>query len=305
MQNAIKAGANPNASGILNETALMKAAEFNNNPEVITALIKGGADVNAKNSLKETALMKAAEFNTNPEVITALIKGGAIVNAKNSKGATALNKNIEVFKELVRIAEQGHVEVQYQLGLLYWWGVEGAVAIDRCKAMELFRKAAELSYNEEPVVRNVKWGMTPEEVMNTENAQLLQRTHERITYRDNLLGEQCTINYFFACDGLERVEYTINSKAKSSAERIFNDIANTLEKKHPRNDKFGLNAAFDKTMRSYESTRAEITLFLVGDGNRTVTVSYEFHGTQEEFTQRSIEKLTRELESKKQELKQF
>ena len=102
----LKNGANVNAASDEDTTALMHAAIFNQNPEVIETLIDKGANVNAKNKDGSTALTKAA-FNPNPEVIKTLIDEGADINAKNKDGYTALmfaapfNQNPEVIKTLI------------------------------------------------------------------------------------------------------------------------------------------------------------------------------------------------------------
>jgi ankyrin repeat protein len=54
----------------------------------INNAIKNGANVNASNSTGETALMLAAGFNTNQEIIKALMNAGADINAKNVQGST-------------------------------------------------------------------------------------------------------------------------------------------------------------------------------------------------------------------------
>jgi len=97
VQNAISAGANVNARDENGITALMAAAEINNNPEVITALIRSGADVNARNQ---------ADSDHNHGAITALIEGGADVHARDSHGRTALwfaerNSNPEIAATLL------------------------------------------------------------------------------------------------------------------------------------------------------------------------------------------------------------
>ena len=102
----LKNGANVNAASDEDTTALMHAAIFNQNPEVIETLIDKGANVNAKNKDGSTALTKAA-FNPNSEVIKTLIDEGADINAKNKDGYTALmfaasfNQNPEVIKILI------------------------------------------------------------------------------------------------------------------------------------------------------------------------------------------------------------
>ena len=103
----LKNGANVNAASDNDTTALMHAAIFNQNPEVIKTLIDEGADVNAKSKSGSTALMQVALFNQNPELIKILINAGADVNAKNKDGSTALmqavlfNQNPEVIKILI------------------------------------------------------------------------------------------------------------------------------------------------------------------------------------------------------------
>ena len=91
---AIRDGANVNAvllhSGEGAITPLMAAAEFNTNPEVITALIDAGADVNARCGRGDTALIRAAHPDPNPEVTMALIEAGADVNVRCGRGWTML-----------------------------------------------------------------------------------------------------------------------------------------------------------------------------------------------------------------------
>ena len=54
----------------------MYAAQNNNNPEVIVALLKAGADIKARDKYGRTALIHAAK-HSNPEVIATLLKSGA------------------------------------------------------------------------------------------------------------------------------------------------------------------------------------------------------------------------------------
>ncbi|GHS95463.1 hypothetical protein FACS1894139_16950 [Planctomycetales bacterium] len=64
---------------------LFLAARYNENPEIITALINAGANENVKDKNGNTPLHSAAKYNKNPEIITALIKAGAGVNANTYK----------------------------------------------------------------------------------------------------------------------------------------------------------------------------------------------------------------------------
>lgn len=97
----LKNGANVNAASDEDTTALMHAAIFNQNPEVIETLIDKGANVNAKNKDGSTALMFAASSQKNPDAVKALLKAGADANVIDNDGNiaavfAALNKNPEI-----------------------------------------------------------------------------------------------------------------------------------------------------------------------------------------------------------------
>ncbi len=71
LQNDLIAGTiDVHARGEYGETPLMFAAVYNQNPDVITALINAGADVNARDEYGWTPLMEATSNNKNPEIIT-------------------------------------------------------------------------------------------------------------------------------------------------------------------------------------------------------------------------------------------
>ena len=63
----------------------MLAAQYSENPEILSALLRAGADLNAKNKVGKTPLMYAAQYSKNPEVIKALLEAGAEVNTKDKK----------------------------------------------------------------------------------------------------------------------------------------------------------------------------------------------------------------------------
>lgn len=111
MQAAIDRAKGANVNDIeygAGETVLMYAAQFNKNPEVITALLKAGADLKARdNDNQRTALMWAAQSTTNPDVITTLLKAGADIKQPDKDGFTPLmiaaqnNTNPEVITRFV------------------------------------------------------------------------------------------------------------------------------------------------------------------------------------------------------------
>ena len=58
---------------------------------MISTLLKAGADTNARIKDGMTALMEAAMYNQNPEVITTLLAAGADTKAKDNARKTAFN----------------------------------------------------------------------------------------------------------------------------------------------------------------------------------------------------------------------
>ncbi len=113
MQAAISKGADVNAKDNdptgRGRTALMYAAEFNPDPEVITTLLTAGADLNAQENNGATALLFAAGENPNPKVVTTLLAAGADLNTKRvHNGVTVLmyaakvTKNPEVITILLK-----------------------------------------------------------------------------------------------------------------------------------------------------------------------------------------------------------
>ena len=78
----LSAGADPNARGEDRRTPLHYAAELNENPAVINALLAAGADIHHRTPYgvySEKPLYGAARHNENPAVIEALLAGGAQV----------------------------------------------------------------------------------------------------------------------------------------------------------------------------------------------------------------------------------
>ena len=77
----ITQGADINARDKHGNTALMLAACYNDNLQIIKLLLDEGADINARDKDSGTALMFAAGSNGNPDIITLLLDEGADVNA--------------------------------------------------------------------------------------------------------------------------------------------------------------------------------------------------------------------------------
>ena len=92
VQKKLDSGADANARDEWGFTPLHFAAAFNDDPDVITALVDAGADMNALD--KEwgaTPLHWAAWSNDNPGIIIALLEGGADPNARDARDSTPLH----------------------------------------------------------------------------------------------------------------------------------------------------------------------------------------------------------------------
>ena len=70
------------------DAALLAAASFNMNPEIVRVLTDAGAEVNTPVDGGGTALMAAAGLNPNPAVTQALIDAGADLMARTDEGET-------------------------------------------------------------------------------------------------------------------------------------------------------------------------------------------------------------------------
>jgi hypothetical protein len=62
--------------------------------ETINAAIQDGANVYAKNNLQQTTLILAAAWNQDPSVVSLLLDAGVDINAKDFHGATALMRSL-------------------------------------------------------------------------------------------------------------------------------------------------------------------------------------------------------------------
>ena len=88
-QYMIALGADVNARGAVDETALIRAASAGN-LEVVQCLLQNGADIEAKDFDGETALMVAAEGG-DLNIVKCLLDNGADVSLENADGDTAID----------------------------------------------------------------------------------------------------------------------------------------------------------------------------------------------------------------------
>lgn len=88
----LESGADAGARDEWGFTPLHFAAAFNDDPDIITALVEAGANMHARD--KEwgaTPLHWAAWSNDNPGIIIALLDGGADLNARDARESTPLH----------------------------------------------------------------------------------------------------------------------------------------------------------------------------------------------------------------------
>lgn len=83
-------GANPNMRDDTGMSAIMHAARYNPEPDVIKALAAAGAELNLQNVDGRTALILAAQKTENHAVLRELLLAGADPFVKDSKGCDAM-----------------------------------------------------------------------------------------------------------------------------------------------------------------------------------------------------------------------
>jgi ankyrin repeat protein len=115
VKDAIKNGVDVNAKDDYGRTALMAAARFNENPEVISLLLKKGADINAQDNDGDTALIHSAISGFNPEVITILLINSADVKIINKDGKKAIDYARAPDEDEGLSGESGEYTAAYQL----------------------------------------------------------------------------------------------------------------------------------------------------------------------------------------------
>lgn len=107
---------NPDKQDLDGITQLMKASENGNNWE-IDVLLKSGANVNIQDKDGWTALMYAARYQQNINIINSLIKAGAEIKTKNKYNISALmlaatyNSNPEILAKLLSFYSAAEKEV--------------------------------------------------------------------------------------------------------------------------------------------------------------------------------------------------
>jgi ankyrin repeat protein len=116
LQQGFNVNARSDSTSYYNMTALMFAAAYNTNPEVIKMLLAAGADTEATSGaygFEYTALMWAVAYSENPEIVTTLLNAGADIQAETGSGykvfmIAAANTNLP---EIIEILLAARVDV--------------------------------------------------------------------------------------------------------------------------------------------------------------------------------------------------
>ena len=85
---------------------------------------------------------------------------------------------------------------------------------------------------EQYVVRNVKWGMTKEEVINSEKTPPVTNEDDAVGYADTILEEKSLVLYSFENLVLTKVYIRINASSQARQKRVLEMINETLRKKY-------------------------------------------------------------------------
>lgn len=82
--------------------------------------------------------------------------------------------------------------------------------------------------------RNTHWGMSREEVKNSEDLELVREQEDVLMYQTNLSGFKAFIGYIFTNNKLTRAKYLITETHSNENDHIsdYNDLNDLLEKKY-------------------------------------------------------------------------
>lgn len=96
--------------------------------------------------------------------------------------------------------------------------------------------------------RSAKWGMSPEQVKNRENATLINESEYKLTFQtDNLLDIPVETNMFYDFDGLNGLwQVTMGYTVRGFDDKTANRIISTFE------EKYGEPTNYEESMVSYD-----------------------------------------------------
>ena len=140
VQKMIDSGADANAKDEWGFTPLHFAAAFNDDPDIISALVDAGAQLNARDrEWGATALHWAAWSNDNPGIIIALVDGGADPNARDARQSTPLHAAADQSNNpdiILTLLDSGADVTLRDAGKLAWDYIKDNAALKNSEAYE-------------------------------------------------------------------------------------------------------------------------------------------------------------------------
>ena len=265
-------------------TALMAASAMGHE-RVVERLLLAGADPDLQNQTGATALMYAVS-GEHTEVVKMLVEAGADVGIRTNSEATAqsiaMDKDLEEIQNILTESET-------------------ALSLDRVV--------------KDPDFRNVKWGMTKEEVKEIEGQGIQQLSSDKLSYPDSIAGFKAMVTYYFNESGLYRGRYYFLQKHDDKIKYIddFDKLKELLVTKYgpPGADEIEWkNSTYKAQVENYDKAlleghlqlytqwiteRTNIRLSLKGEeGEIILAIDYRAVGTEEsgkEITEEELEGL--------------
>lgn len=134
---------------------------------------------------------------------------------------------------------------------------------------------------EEYVVRKVNWGMTPEQVRESETWEFLQDTEKGgqrlISYKGTLLNYTCSLQYTFESQKLIHVVYGFLTDSLSETNEAFNLFKSLLTEKYGETKKLPLVWQIAIAQSIQEGTITKYLRWITKD-NKTSIVLFDIPG---------------------------
>lgn len=156
--------------------------------------------------------------------------------------------------------------------------------------------------NEEFDVRKARWGMSVEEVQESETSEFVKQEGDDIFYRTELLDKQCDVLYRFKENTLVEVFFKIDVATPAEGRLVYATLIGTLQKKYAEEQENLLS----HIMRKYSNERTIIMLsnFPKGD-NGCIFLTYESQKYSIEKQEKQDRQHKLKQEQYKKELSQF
>lgn len=146
-------------------------------------------------------------------------------------------------------------------------------------------------------VRNVKWGMTKNEVLNSElpNNPFVQDKNS-LAYNDTIDGKTITILYEFNDDKLYRVIYNFDINNSVDDNLFRRNIINILEKKYTRDQKKSNNQLLKGFFDEFFNNNTSVSVFTKNEDMIIVYQTLESKNAMDKETNKKLEKRKKEIE---------